>query len=312
MLNIAIFSLLVLAAAPAAPPEAATDNPILQEFLEKGVRMSDGKAYKLPLPSMSEGLSAAKQKTVIEKIGKLKGYSFEDLTDNRTAAPVVLVIRTLKDSDDESSIVRSIDLYFIAHGKWDVFLTKEFLDSLSKTKDGDNKNEVVSKTGILSDAEMQKRGLKLDSTPEREMKFVYSTFSLFDQVELSATRLAVATRTETSLLGAAKMDSRFTDDAEYPNRWRPITRDADAEIAYGKPHPYTGGGAYAKVTKLLDPADGIFVECHAVYEEPYGWFQGGEMLNSKLPVIVKAKVRSFRSKLGIASEKKNEPHASGN
>ena len=305
MLNIVFFSLLILAVTPAAPADPATDNPVFKELLEKGVNMSDGKAYKLPPASMGEGLSAAEQKAVIEKIGKLKGFSFDDLTDNRTAAPVVLVIRTLKDSDDESSIVRSIDMYFIAHGKWDVLNSKEFLDGISKAKDGDNKNEVVSKSGFLTDAEMRKRGLKLDSTPEREMKFVYTTFSLFDQVELSATRMAVATRTKTSLTGAAKMDPRFTDDAEYPNHWRPITRDANAEIVYGKPHPYTGGGAYSKVTKLLNPTDAIFVECHVVYEEPYGWFQGGEMLNSKLPVIVKSRVRTFRSKLGIAGQKKS-------
>ena len=281
MFNVAIFSLLVLAAAQATPPDAVSDNPVLQELLEKGVSMSDGKAFKLPPPSMGEGLTAAAQIAVIDKIGKLKGYSFDDLTDNRTAAPMVLMIRPLKESDDESSTIRSIDIYFVAHGKWEVLVSKTFLDSLSKAKESDNKNEVVSKSGFLSDAEMQKRGLKLASTPEREMKFIYATFSLFDQVELSATRLAVATRTETSLTGAAKMDPRFTDDAEYPNRWRSITRDANAEIAYGKPHPYTGGGAYAKVTRLLEPADAIFVECHAVYEEPYGWFQGGEMLNAK-------------------------------
>ena len=306
MLNITIFSIVVLAVSSAAPLQAAADNPVLQELCEKGVSMSDGKDYKLPPPAMVDGLSAAEQRTVIEKIGKPRGYSFADLTDNRTAAPVVLAVRTLKDSDDESSIVRSIDLYFIAHGKWEVLNSKEFLDSLSKAKEGENKSEVVSRSGFLSEAEMQKRGLELASTPEREMKFVYTTFSLFDQVELSATRLAVATRTGTSFLGAAKMDPRFAADAEYPNQWRPIERDANAEISYGKPHAYTGGGAYAKVTKLLDPPEAIFVECHAVYEEPYGWFQGGEMLNSKLPMIMKAKVRAFRSKLGIAGERQSE------
>jgi hypothetical protein len=303
MRNSAFTFLLLLAVSPAMPADQLPENPVLRELLEKGVTMSDGKAYKLPPSAMGEGLSAAEQKAVIEKIGKAKRYTFEDLTDPRTAAPVVLAIRALKDSEDETSIVRSIDLYFVARGKWEVLDSKEFLDNISKPKDGDSKNEVVSKSGFLSGEEMKKRGLALDSTPDREMKFAYTTFSLLDQVELSATRLVVATRSKTALLGAAKLDSRFADDAEYPNRWRPIVRDADAEISFGKPHPYAGGGAYAKVTKLLAPADAIFVECHLVYEEPYGWFQGGEMLNSKLPTIVKSRVRVFRSKLGIAGAK---------
>jgi hypothetical protein len=305
MINITILSFL-LAVTPPNPADSAPDNPVLQELLEKGVMTSDDKTYKLPLPSMGEGLSAAEQKAAIEKIAKRKGYSYDDLIDDRTDARMVLIIRPLKESDDESSTVRAIDLFFIAHGKWEVFNSKDFLDSLSKTKEGENKNEVVSKSGFLTDAELQKRGIQLESTPAREMKIVYATFSLFDQVELSATRLAVATRSKTSLWGAAKMDNRFTDDGEYPNRWRPIERDANAEITYGKPHAYTGGGSYAKVTKLLAPADAIFVECHLVYEEPFGWFQGGEMLNSKLPIVVKSKVRSFRSKLGIACAKQDD------
>jgi len=304
MASFTIFPLLLLAAVSPDFPDVAPDNPVLKELLEKGVAMSDDKAYKLPPPSMADGLSAAEQKTVIETIGKLKGLTFDDVTDSRTAAPVVLVIRTLKDAEGESSVVRSIDLYFVARGKWEVLGSKEFLDSFAKPKDGENKNEVVSKSGILTEAEMKERGLSIESTPACAMKFVYSTFSLFDQVELSATRLAVATRSKTSILGAAKLDPRFTADAEYPNRWRPIIRDADAAISYGKPRPYTGGGAYAKLTKLLDPADAIFVECHVVYEEPYGWFQGGEMLNAKLPVIAKSRAKIFRSKLSIASEKR--------
>jgi hypothetical protein len=306
MFNIAILSIWIFAVSATNLPETAPANPVLEELLEKGVTLSDGKTYKLPQPSMADGLTAAEQKAVIEKIGKVKNLSFEALTDERTAAPLVLTVRVLKESEDESSTVRAIDLWFIARGKWEVLNSKEFLDSLSKSKDAENKNEVVSKSGILSEQEMKKRGLKLESMPEREMKFAYATFSLFDQVELSATRLAVATRSKTSIIGAAKMDARFDADAEFPNCWRAIIRDANANISYGKPHPYAGGGSYAKVTKLSDPADSIFVECHLIYEEPYGWFEGGEMLNAKLPVIVKSKVRSFRSKLSIAGEKKIE------
>jgi hypothetical protein len=306
MLNIALLSLVMFAVPATDPPEAMPANPVFEELLEKGIAMSDGKSYKLPPPSMRDGLKEAEQKAVIEKLAKQKNCSYEELIDERTAAPVVIAIRPLKESGDQSSAIREIDVFFVAHGKWEVLNSKEFLDSLSKTKKGENKNEVVSKSGFLTEAEMKKRGLELDSTPEREMKFIYATFSLFDQAEVSATRLAVATRSKTSLLGAAKMDPRFLEDAEYPNRWRPILRDAGGDITYGKPQPYSGGGAYAKITKLYEPPEGIFVECHLIYEEPYGWFEGGEMLNSKLPTVVKSKVRSFRSKLGVAEQKSEQ------
>jgi hypothetical protein len=306
MFTITLFSFLMLAAPGAEPPDALPANSVFDELLEKGIQMSDGKTYKLPPPSMPEGLSAGEQKDVVEKIAKSKKYSYEDLIDKRTAAPVAITISSLKESDGKDSAIREIDIWFIAHGNWDTLNSKEFLDSLSKTKKDENKNEVVSKSGFLSDAEMKKRGLELASTPKQEMKFIYTTFSLFDQVEMSATRLAVATRSKTSLLGAAKIDPRFLQDEEYPNCWRQILYDAGGDITYGKPQPYSGGGAYAKVTKLREPADGIFIECHLIYEEPYGWFEGGEMLNSKLPTIVKSRVRAFRSKLGIADQKKKD------
>jgi hypothetical protein len=304
MLNFALLAACLFAASPADLPETAPANPVFEELTEKGVTLSDGKAYKLLPPSMGDGLSPTDQKAVIEKIAKMKKLTFENLTDERTEAPVVLIIRTLKESENDSSTVRAIDLWFIAHGKWDVLNSREFLDSLSKSKNAENKNEVVSKSGFLSEEELKKRDIDLESTPEREMKIAYATFSLFDQVELSATRLAVATRSKTAILGAARMDRRFDADADYPNRWRPIEHSASDEVSYGKPQPYSGGGSYIKVTKLADPADSIFIECHLIYEEPYGWFDGGELLNSKLPTIVKAKVRSFRSKLNIASKEK--------
>ena len=48
MLNSTVFSVMLITAGVAAASDSAPDNPVLRELLEKGVRMSDGKAYKLP------------------------------------------------------------------------------------------------------------------------------------------------------------------------------------------------------------------------------------------------------------------------
>ena len=136
-----------------------------------------------------------------------------------------------------------------------------------------------------------------------EERFVYATFTLFERVELSATRFSALARGKDSILAAGRLDPQFLKDADYPNQWRPLVRDERAEITPGKPHPLQHAGGYAKITRLLDPADGVLVECHIVYEEPYGWFEGVNLLKQKMPVMVQEKVRAFRRKLTLASEK---------
>jgi hypothetical protein len=281
---------------------AADDNPVFADLLQKGVTMSDGKDYKLPAPAVADALDAAGQRAAIEKISGGR-YTFEDLMQKTSSAPVMIKIRTLKAAEGESTTIRAIDVWFAAHGKWETLNSKDFLDSLAKGKDTEGENRIVSKSGFLTDEEMQKRKLKLQMPEEQETKFVYATFSLFDQVEVSATRYAVVTRGKNNLLVAGRIDPRFNSDPEYPNRWRPILRDAAANISLGPPQPYTGAAAYANITRLAEPADAILVEGHIVFEEPYGWFEGGNELRSKAPTMIQQRAKIFRSKFGIASAK---------
>ncbi|MGW8256765.1 MAG: hypothetical protein ACWGMZ_04700, partial [Thermoguttaceae bacterium] len=199
-----------------------------------------------------------------------------------------------------------IDLWFVAYGKWETLISPEFRDSFSKEKDEQGEKRTTAKSGFLTEEECQKRNLKPDLPEGQDAKFVYATFSLFDQVEISATRYSVLTRGKDWLLAAARLDKRFDHDTDYPNQWRPILRDVNANITLGKSRPYSGAGAYAKVTRLAQPADAIFVECHIVFDEPYGWFEGGNLLRAKLPVMIPQRVRVFRSRFAIASAKKEK------
>ncbi len=98
-------------------------------------------------------------------------------------------------------------------------------------------------------------------------------------------------------MAAGRVDPRFAKDADYPNQWRPLLRNEQAEIRLGPAHPWANAGGYAKITRLVDPADAVLIECHVVYEEPYGWFDGANLVKQKGPLIVTEKVRTFRRKL---------------
>jgi hypothetical protein len=305
-MNLAWLSLVCvsLAAAPVAE-SAAGESPLLREFLEQGVKMSDGTAFKLRPPIMADGLDAAGQLAAISKAADAR-TPVDEVLAKSSYAPVVTKIRTVKSSEGEGPSVRTIDVWFVAHGDWKTLDSKGFLESITASEGRKSKRSVVSKSGFLTDEELKKRKLSVTVADGREERFVYTTFSLFEQVQVSATRFSTGVKGKDFILALGKIDARFDKDADYPNQWRPLLRDAQAEIHAGPAHPFAHAGGYAKITRLKKPSDAVFVECHLVYEEPYGWFEGANLVKQKVPVMVQEKARAFRRKLALADKEQGE------
>ena len=297
-------AILALAMSVFAADSPGADNPIFLELVEKGVEMSDGGRIKLPRPFMPDGLDAAGQRKALESIASAR-YPADRIVQKSFYAPAPARVRTLKRPDGEGPAVRAIDLCFVAHGNWDILTSKDFLDSLSGADD-EEAGGIASKSGELNDEEMNERKLSIVKKDGYEERFIYTTFTLFERVELSTTRLAGLSRGPDSWLAASRIDGRFDKDPKYPNQWRPLLRDARAEIKPGKPRPFTHAGGYAKITRLKEPADAVFVECHLAYEEDYGWFDGANLVRQKAPLIVREKARTFRRKLAVASKKETD------
>lgn len=297
-LSLLTSALLVLVSA-GDPPK---DNAVFQELLDRGVAMSDGTVVRLPSPVLADGLDAAQQKAAIDKAGDVR-TAFREMVKKSYYAPVVVKVRTVKPNENEGPAIRTIDIWFVAHGDWDVLTSKDFLETAIKGKK-EGPSNVVLRSGVLTDKEMAARKLSGRVEKNHEERFVYSTFRLFERVEVSATRFAELTAGKDSILAAGRVDPRFLDDAEYPNQWRPLLRDERAEIKLGPAKPYGHAGGYAKITRLKEPPDGLLVECHIAYEEPYGWFDGVNLIRQKTPVMVQEKVRTFRRKLTVASDEK--------
>jgi hypothetical protein len=306
-MNITLLPLLLasLAAAPVGK-DAAAENPVFNQLVTQGVKMSDGTAVKLRPPIMPDGLDAAGQLAAMAKVATARN-PVKELVRKAYDAPVVTKVRNVTTPEDQRPAVRTIDVWFVVHGDWNTLVSKHFLESMTGEDQG--KGRVVSKSGALTEKEMRKRNLSAKTTDECEERFLYSTFSLFDRVQISATRFSVLTKGKDFVLAAGKIDPRFDKDSDYPNQWRPLLRDARAEIKPGPAHPYSNAGGYAKITRLKEPADAVFIEFHLVYEEPYGWFDGITLVKQKIPVMVQEKVRTFRRKLTVATEEKGEKTA---
>lgn len=280
---------------------AGDGNPLLGELVEKGVAMPTGTSIKLPAPTMADGLTADAQAEVLTKAATANRYTLDQFIAKDSSAPISLKI---KSKTDGTSIVRSMDLSFVAYGKWDVLVGEKFANSFIKARkqEGEKQGNIVKRSGFLTEDETKQRGLPVSPKTGPQERFFYTTFTLFDQAEVSATRRAVLTKTTESVIAACRIDSRFAKDAEYPNQWREVARDAAGKIVYGKPQPYSGAAFYVKATRLAKPADALFVEYHSVFNEPKGWFDGGNTLRSKLPTIAQHEVKQFRVKLAIASQ----------
>lgn len=263
-------------------------NPLFEQLRKKGVSLSEKNTYPLPPPLMADGLDAAGQRAVLEKLVG-KRFTVRDFTAKVGTAPHVYTVRKIAAKDDAPPAL-AIDVSFAAHGSLDTIANRDFLENLhKKAKD--------RRLHILTDKEMEQRKLKVVSNKQREERYSHGTFTILDRVQLQAALHTVVTRQADSLLAATNLDPRFATDSDFPNRWRKLTFDDEGQRQLGPPHAYTGAGGYLKVTRLHEPAGTLFLEYHLIYAEPKEWFNGADPLTPKLPAIIQAEVRTFRREL---------------
>ena len=212
------------------------------------------------------------------------------------AEPIVSPI-LLKIADDDHSadeVGRRVDLYFVPFGSLDKLGSENFLIDHLNIAAADNSDiegkstsssfrTMTSSSGICT--RRNRPPTRVGSPP---------TPTLLDKVRISATTQNVKTQTGDSVTVASVFDSKFDQDAEYPNTWRPITIDDAGHRQVGAPQPYAGLGSYIKVTRLAEPTGALFIEYHVVFAEPQGWFHGANLLRSKLPIVAQDMVRTLR------------------
>jgi hypothetical protein len=319
---IAFHILTVLASAGGA---AAPENELQTELITKGVTMPDGRPVNLLAPLMPDGMTPAQQAEVLKQEAPL--HDVPAFTSTRSNAPVSIKLGR-RASGAGNDLIRTINVSFIVYGDWDVLTGKSFSESILKEDKAKNNQQqggtAVLKAGYLKAPEMAVRGISARSTANLKEYYLYTTIKLFDEVEVSVTRFGAATKTPTGVVVAAKVDTRFANDKQFPNEWRPITRNAAGNPVIGAPQPYplagakdcSGAGFYAKVTRLAKPDNAIFIEFHSTLYEPEGWFGSGNAgrLPTQLKTVIPFEVEQFRKRLrkatdDAAAEKKGEKPA---
>lgn len=272
---------------------AAQNNSIYQDLLNRGVPLTNGHVAKLPQPVMADGLDGSEQKQVMEKLAR-PGMLSQFLEGHKTS-PYTLIT---KDNDvpgdsPTASLGRRIDLYYVAEGKLSSVASEGFVKQ--QLEQGQKGKRGAAQ--YFTAQELKDRNLTVIDTDKLKERYAHAEIPLFGQVKVSGTGHGMRTTTPDSVLVSFLLDPRFAKDPKYPNQWQPGHQDDLGNLVYGNPLPYSGSGAYMKISRLVDPPDRVFIEYHLVFDEPNGWFGGGNNLIAKLPNQYEADVRKFREDL---------------
>ena len=286
---------LLAAAIVAADPHA--ENPVYTQVTGAGVSIGGKEPVRLSPPTMADGLDAkAQDKLLVEIVGQ--AHPLARFMKNSAVSPHVLKQRELSGDDGRG---RELSVWFVAYGDLDQFFEKDFRDHMLSS---DDDPEVASQGGALDAAQLKARNIPWNAADGEVESFAHGSMSLWKKVKVAATVHTYSSRSADSVIFAATVDPRFTDDREFPNRWWPLTKTDAGAIETGKPNPYSGMGTYLKATRLASPAGAILVEWRLVFAEPQGWFDGANLLGSKVPAIVQSRVRSVRRELAVGGKVK--------
>jgi hypothetical protein len=280
----------VLLLATASPCQATEHNVILDNLLEHGVLVGHTRV-RLPAPTLPDRLTARQQQQALSPITD-GNHSLDALVRKAVVAPFVLRITNEPNADQGRP--RRVDLWFVAHGDFDRLSDEDFLNQQVAAEKKSKRSGALTEGTILTEDQLHARNIEI--IPDERCLAV--NLELFDRVNVRGTMRARFSRGAESVTVAATLDSRFAQDSEFPNAWHSLKLDDAGRVVIGPARPYVGAAWYCKATKLKQPQGAVLFEYHIVFDEPEGWFNGANLLRSKLPLVVQDGVRRFRRRFG--------------
>lgn len=270
-------------------------NPVFRDLTRNGVQFAPQVRVALPPPTIADSVPNAKRLGVVKELIGANGYSFDEMLRKSFFAPELWSIEQAAGQAD----VYTIHACFIAYGDLKTISSSDFIEKLLKLNGAGG-----ARRGLLSAADLAKRGIVIaDKDKERE-EYGRIRLDLVGRIRLEATGHSCWSECPGSILLAMRVDERFRDDPQFPNRWQALGRNAAGQQTVGEPQPYPAAAFYLKVTQLPAPERALFVELRAVYAEPTDWFGGANMLRSRFPPALQSQVRDLRRQLERASAAK--------
>lgn len=259
------------------------DNVLFQRLLQPGLR-ADDQGIPLPAPFFADGLTLAQQRSILQNLPG-RTQEVDELLRPSAVAPFIVKFTDLPVKNSQMPL-RAIDLVFVTPGTLDKLAQSDVLDRLLNSGRTDATIQPLTQApqGVAGRAAQEAQA--------------HVAMPLMDKVQLEGTIHTMWTRTKDSLLLAGQLDPRYTSDSKFPNRWRLLKRDAEGKLLpQPTGTPYEAAAFYFKFTPLAGNPNALLVEWHLVFAEPADWFDGANLLRSKLPIVLQTKIRAFRRDL---------------
>ncbi|MHB1556371.1 MAG: hypothetical protein ACYC61_02705 [Isosphaeraceae bacterium] len=256
---------------------------------------TDGATVKLPEPRLRDGQPAEVQRAALREVAGSDRKLDEMLRDSVTAPYIIKV----SDVKARGVTIRMVSLWFVLHADLTgIDPAREAAKTSGQPAEAGN---MAFRTRILGPDEQRKAGIaptpepKAGSGPETWYAHVHGR--LLDRIAFDATSRAQATRTDESIVVAARTDPAFdrVEAGNAANGWRPVAGGNDEARGDGK--PYAGGVSYTRISRLAFQPGALLVEMHAAFAEPHEWFQGAPILRSKFSIIAQDQIRRLRREL---------------
>lgn len=284
---IAMTTPLLIALLVGAAPSHQELNSVYAQLLEEGVTVASDSTYSIPEPTMPDGLDSAAQQKIIDQLAG-NSYTTGQLLRDSVVSRHVLKLELI----NGGAPARRLDTWFVAYSDMDAIANKEFLETLLDA--GSGEDEVGEDGHELTTPELNARNIAIDPANADHESFANGSYRLIKKVDVQGTLHSFWSRTPDSIVIAGLLDPRFSGDKEYPNVWRAMNRAATGSLELGEANSYQGSGFYLKITRMVEPEGALFVEGHLILSEPEAWFDGENLLGSKLPAVVQNRVRETR------------------
>lgn len=285
----------------ATTAQSISQHPVIERLTTEGFSVDDGQRAWLTKPLVTPDMPADAQRQAFSDL--VGSRRLEKYLQNSVVAPFKLKIETVRKTADNSA-VRSLDLYFVVRGDLKIINEKELLSGMMG--DSEKAKEHLADSGFETYAETIDGAASNEVPPKGTiLSSLYRyRFPIMDKVVVSGLVRGEGLYVDGALMQSAVTPQDKLNDPMNPTQWLPVPRGAKTDLELGAAQPFLGFQCYMTATQLAFTAKpSVLVECHAAYVEPHGWFDGRNLLASKLPLVMQQNVRDFRRNLKEAQAK---------
>ncbi len=271
-----------------AEPATADRTDLAAILTEHGVEVAEG--VWSPLPTALVRLGVGDDEQSLHELAGVAGW--DRFVEDAVTAPVTVVIEAVTAGDRR--LGHRVRTAFVLHAA----LEKVQGEEAVKKTFGLEEDSKGATAKPLAAADLSAVGIEPDGSGHEQFLFV--EVPLLNRVKVRGVVRAEKHETPDGVQVAWEFDPRFGNEPRWRATWTRIEENELGGRIEGEPQPYKGCGGVVTVRKLAaegGSGDVLVVESRMVICEPEAWFQGSNLLRSKIPLTSQEGVRVLRRKL---------------